>query len=225
MRRDNRKMTLKSWNRCKEKQCKKLLRRLLVLSKCDIDNEALKVPQLKPNDLLFDARDTHSAPQYDEVTIQNGYASAAYILTKLINYSKDNFIKESIIYPAMFCLRQYIELSMKDSLYKFRCNRKSARRGESNLEGHHLLPLWNELKTHIDVIDTEVNGVESILHELENIDKSGTLFRYNKTFAKDEQQCYLPIIDTKKLQIRILQIYRFFEGVNELAIRNTEEKY
>ena len=225
MRRTNQNMTLKSLKTYKKRERNKLLRLLLVLCKYDIDNKASRVPSLQTGDTLFEANSIHPSPQYDEVTIQNGYASAAYILTKLINYSENNFIKESYIYPAMFCLRQYIELSMKDSLYKFRCNRKSARRGESNLEGHHLLPLWNELKTHIDVIDTEVNGVESILHELENIDKSGTLFRYNKTFAKDEQQSYLPIIDTKKLQIRILQIYRFFEGVNELAIRNTEEKY
>ena len=155
----------------------------------------------------------------DDVIMQNGYASASIMMLNLIKISGNNFVKNSYINPIMFCFRQYLELSMKDSILRFRQWRKNANRGEANLEKHNLLLLWNNLKMYFNAHDAEIDCMEKIIKELNDVDEGGTLFRYNAFLSKNicNEEKQRPLIDADILYTRILQMYRFFEGVNELA--------
>lgn len=211
------------------KQIKRQLsRELFLLSKSDINSISQHVPNLKDDDTLFVPRednDNGHFPNDDEILMQNGYANTSVLLLNLIKLSNDKFLKESYINPVMFCFRQYLELTMKDSLLRFRLWRKTTSRGEANLDGHNLSNLWRDLKQYIEPKDKEVNSIEKLVEELNAADEDGTLFRYNEflTNSIKKMEITRPLIDIDILYLRILQMYDFFEGVNELARKGLEE--
>ena len=138
---------------------KQLERELLLLSKYDIDSIDHGILPLTDSDTLFVQRKEKGWYNLDsDMFIQDGYASASAILLTLIRLSKDGYLRECYIFPAIFCLRQYLELSMKDSILFFRLRRKVVYAGEANLEGHDLALLWNNLKMYIDKYDSQVEN-------------------------------------------------------------------
>jgi len=212
-----------------KKQYKKIVRRQLIrefyaLSQYDINNETAPILKLKEGDTLFIKSVSSEDFMDNDIYMQQGYANASAMILNLIKLSDDKYIKNSYINPAIFCFRQYLELTMKDSLLRFRHSRK-ANPGEANLEGHNLIKLWDDLTKYFDIIDDKVENIKKLLHELNDIDESGTLFRYDTRLTKHirgkEQQ--KPIIDIDVLYIRVLQLWRFFEGINDLA-RNGEDE-
>ena len=211
------------------KQIKQQLsREFFLLSRCDINSESLYVPSLKDEDTLFVPREDNSYghfPNDDEILMQNGYASTSVLLLNLIKLSNDRFITESYINPVMFSFRQYLELTMKDSLLRFRLWRKSTSRGEANLDGHNLFNLWRDLKQYIEPKDKEVNRIGRLVEELNAADEDGTLFRYNEflTNSIKNKKKTRPLIDIDILYLRILQLYNFFEGINTLARNGLDE--
>ena len=208
---------------------RQLAREFFLLSESDINHDCLFAKPLAETDRLFEVQDEREYTTFhsidDEIYMQNGYASAATALLNLIKISNDRFVRESYLNPVMFCFRQYLELSMKDSILRLRNLRKTAFRGENNLEHHNLLSLWNELKKYFDVNDTTVKCVENLINELQNVDEKGTLFRYNELLSKSicNTERRMPLIDVDNLYMRILQMYSFFEGINEIARNNLEE--
>ena len=119
---------------------RQVIRDVILLSKSDINHDCLFAPPLSITDTLFEKREqsnqTGDHLLNDDILIQNGYASAAALLLNIIKISDDRFVRESYINPVMFCFRQYLELSMKDSILRLRNLRKTAYRGENNLEHH-----------------------------------------------------------------------------------------
>ena len=211
------------------KQIKRqLLRELLLLSKSDINSISLYVPNLKDEDMLFVPREDNGYGHFhndDEILMQNGYASTSVLLLNLIKLSNDRFLKESYINPVLYCFRQYLELTMKDSLLRFRLWRKSPSRGEANLDGHNLSNLWRDLKQYIEAKDEEVKRIERLVEELNGVDEDGTLFRYNEFLTKSikNKERTRPLIDIDMLYLRTLQMYNFFEGINTLARNGLDE--
>lgn len=205
---------------------KQLQRDLYLLSKKDIDSFKTNIPYLNDNDSLFVEREEGNVSCIDsDMYIQNGYASTSAILLYLISSSNDRYIRECYIYPVMFCFRQYLELTMKDSILFFRLKRKVVYSGESNLEGHNLLLLWDNLKMYFDVNDSEVKNVHRIITELNIIDNNGELFRYGSSLTKKvlDKKIEMPLIDVSILFTRIIQLYRFFEGINLMARNGFDE--
>lgn len=204
---------------------RQIIRDVVLLSKIDINHDSLFVPPLGKTDTLFEKREQSGHPLNDDVLIQNGYVNAAALLLNIIKISDDRFVRESYINPVMFCFRQYLELSMKDSILRLRNFRKTAFRGENNLEHHNLLSLWNELKKYLDVNDTTVKCVGNLINELQSVDEKGTLFRYNELLSKSicNAERRMPLINVENMYMRILQMYSFFEGINEIARNNIEE--
>lgn len=203
-----------------------LQRELYLLSKKDIDSFDKNIPHLNDNDSLFVEREMGKQYCIDsDIYIQNGYASTSAILLYLISLSNDRFLRECYIYPVMFCLRQYLELTMKDSILFFRLRRKVAYSGESNLEGHNLLVLWDNLKMYFDVIDSEIINIQKIITELNTVDNNGELFRYGSSLTKKvlNKNIEMPHIDINILFTRIIQLYRFFEGINNMAKNGFDE--
>lgn len=216
--------------RYKEQIKRQLSRELFLLSKSDINSTSLYVPSLKDEDTLFVSRDDIKRyghfPVDDDILMQNGYVSTSVLLLNLIKISNDRFLKESYINPAMFCFRQYLELTMKDSLLRFRLWRRNPLSGEVNLDGHDLFVLWRDLKQHIEGNGKkEVKKIERLLKELNSVDEDGTLFRYNDflTHTIKNKEKTRPLIDVDMLCLRILQLYSFFEGINTLARNYLDE--
>ena len=207
---------------------RQLTRDFILLSKSDINHDCLLAHPLSETDKLFEERDGNeqisSHINDDEIYMQNGYASAATALLNLIKISNDRFVRESYINPVMFCFRQYLELSMKDSILRFRLMRKKANKDESKVQGHDLLNLWEGLVKYLAKDKTVIN-VGNLIKELNDVDKSGTLFRYNEFLTKSigDEERKMPLIDVDSLYTRVLQMYRFFESVNELARNGQDE--
>ena len=151
--------------------------------------------------------------------IQNGYASSSALLLTIIRLSNNRYFRECYIFPALFCLRQYLELTMKDSILFFRLRRKMAYAGESNLEGHDLALLWNNLKMYFDKYDSQVNNIERLIIEFNSFDSNGELFRYGSSLTKKvlNKDVDIPLVDIDILYNRVIQLYSFFEGVNSCA--------
>lgn len=205
---------------------KQLQRELYLLSKKDIDSFDTNIPLLTNNDSLFVEREEGNQYYVDsDMYIQNGYASTSAILLNLISLSNDRYLRECYIYPVMFCFRQYLELTMKDSILYCRLRRRVAYSGESNLEGHNLLVLWNNLKMYLDKNNSEVKNVHRILTELNTVDNNGELFRYGSSLTKKvlNKDIEMPLIDVNVLFTRIIQLYRFFEGINLMARNGLDE--
>ena len=205
---------------------KQLQRELYLLSKKDVDSFNTNIPPLTSNDSLFVEREEGNQYYIDsDMYIQKGYASTSAILLNLISLSNDRYLRECYIYPVMFCFRQYLELTMKDSILYCRLRRRVAYSGESNLEGHNLLVLWDNLKMYLDKNDSEVKNVHRILTELNTVDNNGELFRYGSSLTKKvlDKNVEMPLIDVSILFTRIIQLYRFFEGINLMARNGLDE--
>ena len=205
---------------------KQLQRELYLLSKKDIDSFDTNIPPLNNNDSLFVEREKGNEYCIDsDMYIPNGYASTSAILLYLVSLSNDRYLRECYIYPILFCLRQYLELTMKDSILYCRLRRRVAYSGESNLEGHNLSLLWDNLKMYLDINDSEVKNVHRIITELNTVDSNGELFRYGSSLTKKvlNKDIEMPLIDVNILFTRIIQLYRFFEGINHMARNGFDE--
>lgn len=193
---------------------------LYILSQKDIDSLEYTIGYLNDDDTLFiKHKDVSSYSLDSDMYIQNGYASSSALLLTIIRLSNNRFIRECYIFPALFCLRQYLELTMKDSILFFRQRKKIAYAGESNLEGHDLILLWNNLKMYFDKQDSQVNNIERLIIEFNSFDSNGELFRYGSSLTKKvlNKNVEIPFVDVDILYNRVIQLYCFFEGVNSWA--------
>ena len=151
---------------------KSLVNELLLLSKQDIDNLAMNVPKLSKGDRLFVESNNpiysyiNNSDSNNEIMMPNGYISVSILLLSLIRFSKSNLVKDSYIFPALFCLRQYLELTMKKSILRFRNGETRPYDGEGKFKTHDLFELWIKLKKHINQIDDTVECIEQIVIEL-----------------------------------------------------------
>lgn len=199
---------------------KQLEQELYLLSQNDINSLESTIGLLNNDDTLFIKRNEDSSYSLDsDMYIQKGYASSSALLLTIIRLSNNRYFRECYIFPALFCLRQYLELTMKDSLLSFRLRRKMAYAGESNLEGHDLAILWNNLKMYFDTHDSQVNNVERLIIEFNSFDSNGELFRYGNSLTKKvlNKNIEIPLVDVDILYNRVIQLYSFFEGVNSWA--------
>lgn len=205
---------------------KQLRREFFLLSKMDINFLDKNVRFLNDQDTLFVKRGSGSLYTIDsDMYIQDGYASASAILLTMVRCSNDRYLRECYIFPIMFCLRQYLELTMKDSILYFRLRRNTVYSGESNLEGHDLLKLWDNLKMYFDVNDSQVKNVHRIIDELNSVDSNGELFRYGSSLTKKvlDKDIEMPLINVDILFNRIVQLHNFFEGINSMARNGFDE--
>lgn len=209
----------------------KLERNFYLLSKTDIDKNAMYVHPVSEKDHLFiqqndDSQSNNSKMSFDDIYFPNGYASATMVLLKIIRLSTNNLVRRSYINPAMFCFRQYLELSIKDSLLRFRDFRTKAKPGEPSLKQHDIKKLWDDLKQYIQYEDVETENITRLINEFVDVDKNATLFRYNTSLNKAlfNQEVRNPLIDIDDIIVRFLQLYRYLEGINELS-RLGEDDY
>ena len=210
--------------RYKKNLCKKLMRELLLLSRKDIDDMAYFIPLLSNEDVLFSKSDVvsdailNTTKSKNDILIPNGYISTSVLLLNIIKFSQSNITKDSYIFPALFCFRQYLEVVMKSAILRYRNGDINPYPGESKFKTHNLEELWKKLIKHIQ-IDNDVDNIGRIIRELNEVDNDSTTFRYdyhlNQIVREKDNKEINELIDLKVLMQRVLQLYRFFDGIDD----------
>jgi hypothetical protein len=99
-----------------------------------------------------------------------------------------------VIYPVVFCWRQFLELMLKDMVMMVRA--LSGRRGAANLDKHGLMPLWNELKDHLPDLGArpgEIEVVGKTIARFAEFDANSFAFRYPKDKQGGSTQSHVPM--------------------------------
>ena len=218
------------FSRCHlKKQYKKNVRtsvvnEILLLSRKDIDDMVNYIPLLSNEDVLFTESDAvsdailNTTQSGNDVLIPNGYISTSVLLLNIIKFSQSNLVKDSYIFPALFCFRQYLEIIMKGAILRYRNGDINPYQGESNFKTHDLEELWSKLIKHIQV-DEDVDNIGRIIHELNEVDNDSTAFRYdyhlNRIVRNKDNRQIKELLDLDVLKQRVLQLYRFFDGIDD----------
>ena len=201
-----------------------LVQELLLLSRKDIDEMANDIPLLSNEDVLFSESETVSDAMLNitkngnDILMPNGYISTSVLLLNIIKFSHCNLTKDSFIFPALFCFRQYLEMIMKSAILRYRNGNIKPYQGESLFKTHNLAELWTKLIKHIKV-DEDVDNIGRIIHELNEVDNDSTAFRYdyhlNRIVRNKDNKQINELLDLDVLRQRALQLYRFFDGIDD----------
>ena len=186
----------------------KVRRAFYLITEEDVNMMPLYLPPLTKTDKLFDESIPMSIPSYR--LIEDGYANCALLLLNSIILSRDNLVRDTYIFPALFCFRHYLELTIKATLKEY---------GEMCL-GHNLSSLFKSLRPHLSSGE-DVENISRLLHEFDEVDKGATTFRYSfdvGSFGKVKVKEFNHPINVFVLRKRFLQLYSFFDGVLNQAI-------
>lgn len=210
--------------RYKKSLRRNLIKELLLLSRKDIDDMTNCIPLLSNEDVLFtksnDVSDAilNTTKSGNNILIPNGYISTSVFLLDIIKFSQSNLIKDSYIFPALFCFRQYLEIMMKTAILRYRNGDINPYQGESKFKIHDLEELWTKLIKHIH-INNDVDNIGRIIRELNEVDNDSTAFRYdyhlNRIVRNKDNMEINELLDLDVLKQRVLQLYRFFDGIDD----------
>ena len=204
-----------------------VMKEVFSYSKKDIEYISRNIGPLQKGAKLFNESSNINDPRLmpnvkdNEIHFEYGYLGTTIFLLNIIEFGKSYLHKDSYMYPAMFCFRQYIENSIKTIILMYEPNYKS---------GHDLAESWKKLLRHINKIendDDEVEYVGSLINELQAIDSRATAFRYPGALnAKYEENphAFSMLIDVVELKHRVLQVYRFFDRICNLACMLKDEE-
>ena len=102
-----------------KKYKQQVLRDIFILSQKDIDDITRNVIPPKKGDKLFVRSNKPSDPRImllatdNDIDFEQGYASTVISLLNIVEFGKNYLRKDSYIYPAIFCMRMYLEIIMK----------------------------------------------------------------------------------------------------------------
>jgi hypothetical protein len=111
-----------------------------------------------------------------------GYRTAGDALVERIANTRAD--QDSLVYPIVFCYRQYLELLLKADLREGRACFGLATPSSRNdpLNDHELMPLWQELRPLLDRRwpdgGPEPDYVEDALRQFDTVDRRSFAFRY-----------------------------------------------
>jgi hypothetical protein len=151
----------------------------------DFDDE-FELPWPQAGDILFtDAPDwwMNACVNYaGGLMYALGYRTAGDALVERVAQTRAD--QDSLVYPIVFCYRQYLELTLKAVLREaralFRISTPIPQRHPLN--NHPLLPLWTELRPLLDRRwpngGPEPDHVEDALRQFDAVDRRSFAFRY-----------------------------------------------
>lgn len=110
-----------------------------------------------------------------------GYKDAADALVRALAERKASL--DSVVYPLVFLYRQGLELQLKLILPLAR--RLAGKEAVADHQ-HGLMPLWNELRRHLQQLDPreddkELPALEDFIGQLDTVDPGSFAFRYPTT--------------------------------------------
>lgn len=210
-----------------------------ILNKTNADSECLKVGALTENDRIFTDSNGITDPwlrgnrSFTEIALPRSYMNTALDLLSFSNMANDNLTKDGYLYPALFCFRQYLELTMKDSIHYFKVYRGETSDSLLGYDGvHSLKDMWNSLSFYLEESEDNII-VEKLIYDFHKIDPTSTRFRYSygveKNLITQKKELIVPyndvgFINVVNLRNVMLKLYRYFESINEKS-RKRDETY
>lgn len=217
--------------RCIRNEKRRLFTKMVLLSRHDIESLEDKIPAIEVGDHFFENAETgnyscFNSEEYDNnLLMTRGFASASIFFLRIIGCSESKYLKACYIAPCLYCFRHYVELTLKDTLWHYsRCGYDVDIKDLN--DEHNLATLWDKLVPLSGKKDERTRIIGRFLHEISDVDKSGTTFRYSYHFSKDNRIQNMSLnmkIDNKLLYTRMLQVYRFLEGLNDEIVNGYDE--
>lgn len=147
-----------------------------------------------------------------------GFKNAADLM---VNYTAENpHERSNLVWPIVFCYRQYIELALKDVIETHGSQVMTGPKIKPNWSSHKLRDLWIPYRRIVDSIFLENTvddipdflAVEACINEFEGIDPGSYTFRY--PVEKDGRQMEIPFdsIDLYHLQDVMDRLCNFFDA-------------
>lgn len=135
----------------------------------------------------------------------------------LVTYTENiSYERRNLVWPIVFCYRQYIELALKDAIDKYGPQIENGDKIKPNWSTHSLKELWADYKWIISrVADDDVPemlSIEACIDELGGIDAGSYTFRYPTD--KKGRQIDIPFssIDLYHLRAVMEGIYGFLDA-------------
>ena len=149
----------------------------------------------------------------------NGYKESADRLIDDAIASQEIARLDTVVFPALFLYRQFIELSLKQTILQFSSGKYSERIAIFKKLNHDLVARWNEfIKILPEARDsdekTTLEVVEKYIQEFTMVDKSSFSFRYPITkdleliFGKEQR------INLRHVKDRMAELEAFFSGAD-----------
>ena len=148
---------------------------------------------------------------------REGYYEAACILAHCM--AQDRF--DRLLYPMLFDLRQYLELSLKCLIetYAQCCRLNDIDPQVGDIQHHNLMKLWREATRVMELPSEQdeakkktLKNVERNINEFNEIDKTSQLFRYPGDVKGESVEPRLPKVSLNELRRTMEGLHAFFDG-------------
>lgn len=156
-----------------------------------------------------------------------GYKTGADALIEKAITSNNISILETLVYPALFLYRHFLELQLKRIIFLNSEKTHDQKKGIIKNVGHNLKKSWTEVKTSIndffDEGDNSIAEIEELILEFHQFDEASLNFRY--PIRKDNLQIAFNISERFDLMVvkdQMDKIEEFFLGVNDVLLANQE---
>lgn len=142
-----------------------------------------------------------------------GYKDAADALVATLAERKAPL--DSVIYPLVFLYRQGLELQLKLILPLAR--RLAGKKSVADHK-HDLMPLWSELRRHLEQLDSlkddkELPAIEDFIRQLDAVDPGSFAFRYPTTKKGEVSLPELRHINVRHLSEIIDSVFMMLGGI------------
>lgn len=139
----------------------------------------------------------------------------------LVVYTEENaHERRNLVWPIVFCYRQYIELALKDVIAEYGPQIENNHKIEPNWNTHSLKELWTYYKQIINSTLSEITAddipevlsIEACIDELEGIDAGSYSFRYPTDTKGRQIDIPFSSIDLYHLRDMMEGIYGFLDA-------------
>lgn len=143
-----------------------------------------------------------------------GYKDAADALVGALAERKASL--DSVVYPLVFLYRQGLELQLKLILPLAR--RLAGKEAGADI-GHKLMPLWNELRQHLEQLDPreddkDLPAIEDFIRQLDTVDPGSFAFRYPTTKRGEVSLPELRHINVRHLSEVMDSVFMLLGGIH-----------
>lgn len=150
----------------------------------------------------------------------------------LVRQSEENTHERStLVWPVVFCYRQYIELALKDMIAAH--GSKVVPQIKPNWVDHTLLPLWKSYKRLVEatLVETsvddlpEITAVEACIKEFDQIDAGSYTFRYPTDTKGNQTNIPLSSINLWHLRNVMEGIYLYLDATESVLDEHFNGSY
>ncbi|MGL6078890.1 hypothetical protein [Methyloversatilis discipulorum] len=143
-----------------------------------------------------------------------GYKDAADALVTALAERKASI--DSVVYPLVFLYRQGLELKLKLILPQAR---RMADKEAVADHKHGLMPLWSELRRHLEQLSLhkgaqELPAIEDFIRQLDTVDPGSFAFRYPTTKKGEVSLPELRHINVRHLSEIMDSVFGMLDGIH-----------